>query len=628
MATLATYFAVFAENFSATSLLISVSVLSSVFLLRKFSRSDKSCNPFKEDARRPPEPLVIDKDARNKVLKKGAAFSVEKVPSDLDAIVIGSGPGGLTTADILRKSGKHGAGSGAAWETRRLSHTFGLKGLQFDCGIHYVGKMEDSSTVRVLLDQITEGQLQWASLDDDYDVAVLGEPDQMRWVPIRCGRQQYKQELLQHFPGEEQAIEMFLKKTKEVADGADILGVLKILPLWLCKVLVKTGIVHVLNSFFRYMSRSTKEVLDELTDNAGLKTVFAHNFGDHGVLPSKSGFALQASLAEHFRDGGYYPVGGASEIAFHIIPVIKKAGGAVLCRAPVSQILIDNDGRATGVRVQDKKVGEVDIHAPVIVSATGVYNTYHNLLPTEVAQNTGLGDVLKAVSQSCSCLSVFVGLRGTKEELGLKAQNIWLFAGNDMERLQEEYSSLTPEEASEADPPVLFISFPSAKDPSWEQRCSPERSTCTILNFSIPPAWFERWNDECVKHRSDEYQHLKQAIGQHMWEQTCRLFPELQDKVEFIEVATSISNNHYINVSHGEIYGLEHCRTRCSAEMALKLRPETPVPGLFLTGQDIFLTGFVGSVFSGVFTAGAVLERYVIQDLWNLCKKIKDKKTQ
>ncbi|XP_078671245.1 all-trans-retinol 13,14-reductase-like [Branchiostoma floridae x Branchiostoma belcheri] len=624
MSTLVTTVTVLAENFSSAALLISVSVLSSVFLLKKFSRSESSRNPFKEDARRPPEPLVTDREVRKSILKN--AFSVEKVPSDLDAIVIGSGPGGLTTAAILAKSGKkvlvleqHGKPGGC-------SHTFGLKGLQFDSGIHYVGRMSesDSSAVRVLLDQITEGQLQWACLEDDYDVAVLGTPDQRRWIPIRRGGEQYRRELLKHFPGEEQAVQTFLRKTKEVADGSDILAALKILPLWVCKVLVKTGIVYVLNSFFRYMSRSTKEVLDELTDNADLKTVFAHNFGDHGVLPSKSGFALQASVAEHFREGGYYPVGGASEIAFNIIPVINKAGGAVLCRAPVSQILIDSDGQAMGVRVIDKKAGEVDIHALVIVSAAGVYNTYHKLLPAEVAQKTGLGDVLEAVSQSCSCLSVFVGLRGTKEELGLKAQNVWLFAGNDMEKLHEDYSRLTPEEASQADPPVLFISFPSAKDPSWEQRY-PGRSTCTILNFSVPPAWFERWNDERVKHRADEYQRLKQAIGEHMWEQTCQLYPELQDKVEFIEVATPISNNHYIHVSQGEIYGLDHTPTRCSAEMALKLRPDTPVPGLYLTGQDICLTGFVGSVYSGVFTAGAVLGRYVIQDIWNLSKKINKK---
>lgn len=35
--------------------------------------------------------------------------------------------------------------------------------------------------------------------------------------------------------------------------------------------------------------------------------------------------------------GGAYPVGGASEIAFHIIPVIEAAGGKVLVRAEVNE---------------------------------------------------------------------------------------------------------------------------------------------------------------------------------------------------------------------------------------------------------------------------------------------------
>jgi len=56
---------------------------------------------------------------------------------------------------------------------------------------------------------------------------------------------------------------------------------------------------------------------------------------------------MQMILLQHYVHGGYYPVGGASEIAFNIIPVIEKAGGKVLVRAPVTEILLDN-GKAVG----------------------------------------------------------------------------------------------------------------------------------------------------------------------------------------------------------------------------------------------------------------------------------------
>ncbi len=47
---------------------------------------------------------MTDQKARDKVLKQG--FSREKIPDDLDAVVVGSGIGGLTTAAILAKVGK------------------------------------------------------------------------------------------------------------------------------------------------------------------------------------------------------------------------------------------------------------------------------------------------------------------------------------------------------------------------------------------------------------------------------------------------------------------------------------------------------------------------------------------
>ena len=58
---------------------------------------------------------------------------------------------------------------------------------------------------------------------------------------------------------------------------------------------------------------------------------------------------MQSTLLNHFINGAYYPKGGASEIAFHIIPVIRRSGGNVLVRAPVTNILANEEGRAVGM---------------------------------------------------------------------------------------------------------------------------------------------------------------------------------------------------------------------------------------------------------------------------------------
>merc|ERR1719259_1450549 len=61
-------------------------------------------NPFKKDDRKPRKPYIQDQKQRDKVLKQG--FSMDKVPENLDAVIIGSGIGGLTHAVIMAKAGK------------------------------------------------------------------------------------------------------------------------------------------------------------------------------------------------------------------------------------------------------------------------------------------------------------------------------------------------------------------------------------------------------------------------------------------------------------------------------------------------------------------------------------------
>ena len=72
---------------------------------------------------------------------------------------------GLGTAALLGKSGmkvlvleKHSTAGGAC-------HTFNDNGYEFNVGIHYVGELDNPrATNRIVLDQVTDGQIQWAPM--------------------------------------------------------------------------------------------------------------------------------------------------------------------------------------------------------------------------------------------------------------------------------------------------------------------------------------------------------------------------------------------------------------------------------------------------------------------------------
>ena len=104
----------------------------------------------------------------------------------------------------------------------------------------------------------------------------------------------------------------------------------------------------------------------------------------------------------------------------------------------------------------------------MVISAAGVINTYSRLLPPQVQEKHNLTKVLSKVNSGVGAMSIFVGLDGTNEELGLKATNSWAFTDTELDRGMDEYMALTADEAGSKDIPLLFISFPSTKDPTWD----------------------------------------------------------------------------------------------------------------------------------------------------------------
>lgn len=65
-----------------------------------------------------------------------------------------------------------------------------------------------------------------------------------------------------------------------------------------------------------------------------------------------------------------------------------------------------------------------------------------DLLPENVAKMSPTWPLTSSMKPGIGCLSVFIGLRGTAEELGLKAENLWVFTDSSVEEVSRSYYSL------------------------------------------------------------------------------------------------------------------------------------------------------------------------------------------
>src|SRR5580698_3391281 len=98
------------------------------------------------------------------------SYKQEKITGNYDAIVIGSGLGGLSTAAFLSKEGKKVLVLERHYTPGGFTHVFTRRGYEWDVGLHYVGEVHRPHTdVSRMFNYITDGSLKWAEMDEVYD---------------------------------------------------------------------------------------------------------------------------------------------------------------------------------------------------------------------------------------------------------------------------------------------------------------------------------------------------------------------------------------------------------------------------------------------------------------------------
>ncbi len=521
-------------------------------------------------------------------MRVGKSYRQHDIVGNYDAIVIGSGIGGLTVAALLaRHGGKRVLVLERHYTAGGFTHTFHRPGYDWDVGVHYIGQVTDrGSPVLQVFDEVTGHQLQWADMGEIYDKIVIGDDS----YELVKGKQRFQERMLEYFPSEREAIERYLERVIKTVQKGGLFFAEKSIPQPLSRII--GGAMRW--SLLREARKTTRQVLSELTGNARLMGVLTGQYGDYGLPPGQSSFFIHALIAGHYLEGAAYPVGGSSRIAATITAVIESAAGAVFTNAEVGSILIEGE-RAVGVRLADGN----EIRAPLVISDAGATNTYLRLLPVDSRSRLGLDRLVERHRPSAAHVSLYIGLRTTARELGLEKTNLWIYPHHDHDRNLERFFK-----DQQAPLPVAYISFPSAKDPDFEKR-HPGRSTIEVVTL-VPYAWFQQWESEAWKKRSKDYEELKTELTERLLEPLHAHCPQVRGKIDYAELSTPLSTRHFAGHPRGEIYGLaatpEHFCERW-------LRPQTPVKRLYLTGADVCTLGVVGAMFGGLLSASAILGR-------------------
>jgi all-trans-retinol 13,14-reductase len=500
---------------------------------------------------------------------------------EFDIIVIGSGMGGMTTATALSRLDYKVLLLEQAQTIGGLTHSFSRNGFSWDVGLHYCGTFGHDQAAGRILDWLSGGTIEFRSVGTVYD--TLHFPDGFD-IAVARPAEAYKMELKDRFPDNAAEINAYFEALLTAKEAGHLVAAERSMPdpfraahQWWNKSKIQ-----------RWCGRTTHEVIGDIITDEKLAAILSAQWGTYGGKPTEASFAVHAIVMGHYLDGAGYPVGGAGAIAKGLVPVIEAAGGSARAATPVSAILIE-DGKAVGVRTSS---GE-EFTAPAIVSAIGAGETVKHLLPQEVREQEWAREITTFKPAICH-FEVFLGFEGDIARHGATRSNHWF------------YESWNTDDAlwSTADNepiPMMFISFPSLKDEAHDPGPS-NRHTGEMLIWADWSSVAE-FADGGAKQRPDEWAAFKQTIEDKLMAVFAEKFPALAPLVVYRELGTPLATASFTGHEKGGFYGVETSPRRMLSEA---LSADTPVPGLFLTGQDVMTPGIAGALAGGMLGAAAI----------------------
>ncbi|MFZ5818688.1 MAG: phytoene desaturase family protein [Chloroflexota bacterium] len=513
--------------------------------------------------------------------------------SDCDVIVIGSGAGGLTAAVALAQAGKKVLVLEQHDRPGGWTHSFTLNGYRFSPGVHYIGDLQEGGGLRRIYDGLDVSQdLAFIELNPDgYDHIVVGD----KQVDFPKGKENLIERLKSHFPHEAQGIDGYFNDLTNMIEGLRRLGNLSN-PL---------DAARGVGSVLKWARATGADLINAHVSDPVLRGVLAGQSGDHGLPPSQVSAFVHAGITHHYFNGGYYPMGGAFTIPRAFVRALKRSGGQIRLKSRVKRIMLEGR-KVIGVELES---GE-EIRAGVVISNADPEVTFGKMIGREQL-SAKLRRKIDGVKYSTSCLSLFFATDMDLRGAGLDSGNMWYYDHADVDKIYAEgltdalLRDTTPAVGAGETPPGMFLTATTLKDPSKMHKTGATAGHHTCESFAfVSYEGFEKWANTRYGARPTDYDAMKEDLAWRMVRGLEKRIPGLSKHITFYSLGTPLSNEHYLNATRGNLYGIDK---RPSQVGPLGFTPRTEFEGLFLCGQSTMSHGVAGVTASGVEAAKAVL---------------------